>query len=155
MSRKAVAMPGSEGQKVILIIDDDEVTRDSCFQVLSKEGYTVVTACNGEAGLAEARRCCPDLMLIDLNMPGISGFEVIDLLNRVGPKMRKVVITGNTTIDLDKEVIRSGRASGYLRKPFIPEELKSIVQKTLNVSAAVEPSGEQLKPMQRLDHSMT
>jgi DNA-binding NtrC family response regulator len=134
-------MPGSEGVKVILIVDDDEATRDSCFQVLSKEGYTVVTACNGDVGLAEARRCRPDLLLIDLNMPGISGFEVIDLLNRVGPEMQKVVITGNTTIDLDKEVIRSGRASGYLRKPFIPEELKSMVQKTLNFRPVVESSG--------------
>jgi DNA-binding NtrC family response regulator len=136
-----MVMPGSEGQKVILIIDDDEFTRDSCFQVLSKEGYTVVTACNGEAGLAEARRCRPDLLLIDLNMPGISGLEVIDLLNSVDTKMQKVVITGNTTIDLDKEVIRSGRASGYLRKPFIPEELKSMVQKTLNFRPVVESSG--------------
>lgn len=135
-------MPGSEGQKVILIVDDDEVTRDSCFQVLSKEGYTVVTACNGDTGLAEARRCRPDLLLIDLNMPGISGFEVIDLLNSVGMKMQKVVITGNTAIDLDKEVIQSGRASGYLRKPFIPEELKSMVHKTLNFSPAVVQSSE-------------
>ncbi len=138
LPKKAMVMPGSEGAKVILIVDDDEVTRDSCFQVLSKEGYTVVTACNGEAGLAEARRCHPDLLLIDLNMPGISGFEVIDLLNSVDTKMQKVVITGNTTIDLDKEVIRSGRASGYLRKPFIPEELKSMVQRTLNFRPVVE-----------------
>jgi CheY-like chemotaxis protein len=150
-----MVMPGSEGGKVILIVDDDEVTRDSCFQVLSKEGYTVVTACNGETGLAEAKRYRPDLLLIDLNMPGISGFEVIDLLNSVNSKMQKVVITGNTTIDLDKEIIDSGRASGYLRKPFIPEELKSMVQKALNFKPAVEQSGEQLNPLQRLDHSMT
>ena len=142
LPRKAMVMPGSEGKKVILIIDDDEVMRDSCFQVLSKQGYTVVTACDGKAGLVEARRCRPDLLLIDLNMPGISGFEVIDLLNSMDTKIQKLVITGNTAIDLDKEVIRSGRASGYLRKPFIPEELKSMVQKTLHLSPTVEQSSE-------------
>ena len=126
-----MAVLGSEGKGVILIVDDDEVTRDSCFQVLSKEGYKVATACDGDSCLAEAGKHSPDLMLIDLNMPGISGLEVIDRLNRVDPKIQKVVITGNTTIDLDKEVIRKGRAAAYLRKPFIPDDLKSIVQRVL------------------------
>ncbi len=122
---------GSKGKKLILIVDDEEATRDSCFQVLSKAGYKVLTASDGNACLSEAKKCRPDLVLIDLNMPGVSGLELIDLLNKVAPKIQKVVITGNATIDLDKEVIGTGRASAYLKKPFIPDELKSIVQRVL------------------------
>ncbi|MFH1674760.1 MAG: response regulator [Pseudomonadota bacterium] len=124
-------VPGSGCKKLILIVDDEEATRDSCFQVLAKAGYRVLTASNGDTGLAEVRRCHPDLVLIDLNMPGVSGLEVIDLLNRMEPKIQKVVITGSTAIDLDKEVISKGRASAYLKKPFIPDELKSIVKRVL------------------------
>lgn len=118
---------GSERKKLILIVDDDEVIRDSCFQVLSKAGFKVLTVSDGNACLSEAKKCRPDLVLIDLNMPGVSGLEVIDLLNKVDRKIQKVVITGSADIDLDKEIISKGRASGYLKKPFIPEELKTIV----------------------------
>lgn len=128
---------GSEGKGVILIVDDEETTRDSCSQVLSKEGYKVLTAADGNAGLAVTRRCRPDLVLIDLNMPGVSGLELIELLDKIDPGIQKVVITGSTSIDLDKEVVSKKRASGYLMKPFVPEELKSIVQKTLDFSRVV------------------
>ncbi len=124
-------VPGSKGKKLILIVDDDEVTRDACFQVLSKAGFKVLTVSDGNACLSEAKKCRPDLVLIDLNMPGVSGLEVIDLLKKVDAMIQKVVITGSTDIDLDKEIISKGRASGYLKKPFIPEELKTIVHRTL------------------------
>ena len=128
-----MVLSGSKN-RVVLVVDDDEVTRDSCLQVLSKSGYQVVTACDGDSGLAEVKRSRPDLVLIDLNMPGISGLEVIDLMNRVDPGIPKVVITGDTTIDLNEEIVTKRGASGYLRKPFVPKELKSIVEKTLGVS---------------------
>jgi DNA-binding NtrC family response regulator len=133
-----MVLSGSKNGSLILIVDDDEFTRDSCLQVLSKAGYQVVTASDGNSGLSEVKRSCPDLVLIDLNMPGISGLEVIDLLNKVDPGIPKVVITGNTTIDLDEEIMNKRGASGYLRKSFVPNELKSIVEKTLGVSRVVE-----------------
>ncbi|NVL89800.1 MAG: response regulator [Desulfobacterales bacterium] len=118
--------------EVILIIDDEECIRDSCCQVLTKAGYRVETAINGEAGLAKVREICPNIVLLDLDMPGTSGFEVMDRLNEISPGIIKVVVTGNTAVDLEKEVIRKGRALSYLAKPFSPEQLKQVVRGALD-----------------------
>lgn len=118
--------------QVILIIDDEECIRDSCCQVLIKAGYRVETAINGDVGLAKAREIEPDVALMDLDMPGASGFEVMDRLNEISPGIIKIVVTGNTTIDLEKEVIRKGRALSYLTKPFSPDQLKQAVRRALD-----------------------
>jgi DNA-binding NtrC family response regulator len=121
--------------EVILIIDDEECIRDSCCQVLTKAGYRVETAINGDVGLAKAREIEPDVALMDLDMPGVSGFEVIDRLNEISPRIIKIVVTGNTAIDLEKEVIRKGRALSYLTKPFSPGQLKQAVRRALDSKA--------------------
>ena len=121
--------------EVILVIDDEECIRDSCCQVLTKAGYRVETAINGDVGLAKAREIEPDVALMDLDMPGASGFEVMDRLNEINPEIIKIVVTGNTTIDLEKEVIRKGRALSYLTKPFSPDQLKQAVRKALDSKA--------------------
>ena len=118
--------------EVIVIIDDAECIRDSCCQVLTKAGYLVETAINGEVGLAKVKEIGPDIALVDLDMPGASGLEVMDRLNEISPGIVKIVVTGNTTIDLEQEVIRKGRALSYLTKPFSPDQLKQAVRKALD-----------------------
>ena len=118
--------------EVILIIDDEECIRDSCCQVLTKAGYRVETAINGEVGLAKAGEVGPDVLLVDLDMPGVSGLEVMDRLKDISPGIIKIVVTGNTSIDLEEEVIRKGRALSYLVKPFSPDQLKEVVRRTLD-----------------------
>ena len=120
--------------EVIVIIDDAECIRDSCCQVLTKAGYLVETAINGEIGLAKVKEIGPDVALVDLDMPGVSGLEVMDQLNEISPGIVKIVVTGNTTIDLEQEVIRKGRALSYLTKPFSPDQLKQAVRKALDSS---------------------
>jgi len=118
--------------EVIVIIDDAECIRDSCCQVLTKAGYLVETAINGEIGLAKVKEIDPDVALVDLDMPGVSGLEVMDQLNEISPGIVKIVVTGNTTIDLEQEVIRKGRALSYLMKPFSPDQLKQVVRNALD-----------------------
>ena len=118
--------------EVILIIDDEECIRDSCCQVLTKAGYKVETAINGEIGLAKVKEIGPDVALVDLDMPDVSGLEVMDQLNEISPGIVNIVVTGNTTIDLEQEVIRKGRALSYLTKPFSPDQLKQAVRKALD-----------------------
>jgi DNA-binding NtrC family response regulator len=130
--------------EVILIIDDEECIRDSCCQVLTKAGYRVETAINGEVGLAKAREIGPDVALLDLDMPGTSGFEVMDRLNEISPGIVKIVVTGNTSIDLEEEIIRKRRALSYLAKPFSPDQLKQVVRRALESrkkSGASAPDG--------------
>ena len=118
--------------EVVLIIDDAECIRDSCCQVLTKAGYRVETATNGEVGLTKAGEVGPDVLLVDLDMPGASGLEVMDRLNEISPGIIKIVVTGNTSIDLEEEVIRKGRALCYLAKPFSPDQLKQVVRRALD-----------------------
>jgi DNA-binding NtrC family response regulator len=125
-------MPTSPRGEVILIIDDDECIRDSCHQALSRVGYRVEMAINGEIGLMKARAMKPDVALVDINMPGVSGLEVMDQLSEISPGIIKIVITGNTSIDLETEAIGKGRAVSYLVKPFSPDQLNSVVQKGLD-----------------------
>jgi DNA-binding NtrC family response regulator len=122
----------STAEEVILIIDDAECIRDSCCQVLTKAGYRVETAINGEIGLAKAGEMRPDIALIDLDMPGAPGLEVMDRLNEISPGTVRIVVTGNTSLDLEKEIIRKRRALTYLTKPFSPEQLNFVVQQALN-----------------------
>jgi len=121
--------------EVILIIDDAECIRDSCCQVLTKAGYRVETAVNGEVGLAKAREIGPVVVLVDLDMPGASGLEVMDRLNEVNRGIIKIVVTGNTSIDLEEEIIRKRRALSYLAKPFSPDQLKQVVRRALDSKA--------------------
>jgi CheY-like chemotaxis protein len=118
--------------ELILVIDDEECMRDSCCQVLTKAGYRVETAMNGALGLAKARDIGPELALVDLDMPGVSGLEVMDQLSEIQPAIIRIVVTGNTAVDLEKEVIQKNRAVAYLTKPFSPPQLKAVVRKALD-----------------------
>ncbi len=119
-------------REIILIIDDEECIRDSCCQVLRKAGYRVETANNGEVGLNKAREIGPDVALVDLDMPGLSGLEVMDRLHEISPWTIRVVITGNTSLDLEEELILKRRARSYLTKPFSPGDLHRVVRKALD-----------------------
>ena len=132
--------------EVIVIIDDAECIRDSCCQVLTKAGYLVETAINGEVGLAKVKEIGPDIALVDLDMPGASGLEVMDRLNEISPGLVKIVLTGNTTIDLEQEVIRKGRALSYLTKPFSPDQLKQAVRKALDSREQFKQEGDSNGP---------
>ena len=65
-------------------------------------------------------------------MPGVSGLEVMDGLSEVSPDIIRIVVTGNTSIDLETEVIGKNRAITFLKKPFSPKELNTTVRKALD-----------------------
>jgi len=114
----------------ILIIDDEAAIRDSCSQVLSKEGYFTETAEDGSVGLEKAKETKPDLVLVDLKMPGISGMEVLESLKDIDPDIVSIVITGYATIESAVEAMKLG-AYDYIPKPFTPDELRLITRRGL------------------------
>lgn len=114
----------------ILVIDDEEAMRDSCSQVLIKEGYQVETAGDGETGLQKVIELKPDLILVDLKMPGVCGIEVLEKVRDIDPNIIAVVITGFATIDSAVESMKQG-AYDFLPKPFTPDELRLIVKRGL------------------------
>jgi len=117
-------------QPVILIIDDEESIRDSCSQIILKDGLLAETAEDGSEGLQKAEEVKPDLVLIDIKMPGISGMDVLDKIRKIDSHIIPVVITGYASIESAVEAMKKG-AYDYLPKPFSPDELRIIIRRGL------------------------
>jgi len=113
---------------VILVIDDEESMRDSCSMILVKDGFQPETAENGTVGLEKMQALQPDLVLIDLKMPGISGFEVLDKAKEFDTNIIAIVITGYATIESAVEAMKKG-AYDFLPKPFTPDQLRLIIKR--------------------------
>ena len=114
----------------ILVIDDEEVVLDSCTQVLASGDCQVATASNGAQGLKLVAEIQPDLIFLDLKMPGLSGFEVLERIRSEHPLMVVIVITGYATVSSAIEAMKRG-AFDFLPKPFTPEELRLIAKRGL------------------------
>ncbi len=119
-----------EKNPFILVVDDEESMRDSCSKILKKDGFLADTAKDGSAGLEKIEKNKPDLVLIDLKMPGISGMEVLEKIKEIDPNIIPVVITGYSTVESAVEAMKKG-AYDFLPKPFTPEELRIIIRRGL------------------------
>lgn len=114
----------------VLVIDDEEIVRESCVRILQGKEYIVKTADNGEMGLNTLKEFLPDLVLVDLKMPGMSGFEVLDEIYAFDATIVTIVITGFATVDSAVEAMKKGTFD-FIPKPFKPEELRLIVHRGL------------------------
>ncbi len=119
-----------ETKSKILLIDDEEVVRDSCTQILAGGPFEIATASDGTTGLSLVAGFQPDLVFVDLKMPGISGFEVLEKMQEMDPTIVMVVITGFATISSAVEAMKRG-AYDFLPKPFTPEEFRLITRRSL------------------------
>jgi two-component system sensor histidine kinase/response regulator len=118
-------------QSRILIIDDEEVVLDSCTRILKSSAYKLATATNGRLGLDMVKEFQPDLIYVDLKMPGISGIEVIEKIRDNDPTIVVIVITGFATVSSAVEAMKNG-AYDFLPKPFTPDEFRLITQRGLD-----------------------
>ena len=118
---------------LIVVIDDDAGTRLLVAQVLKKEGYQVMSAEDGAKGLALVREFKPDLVVSDVQMPLLDGFEVLDHV-RNDPALAATAVILLTSLQ-DRSYMRQGMTTGaddYLTKPFAPQELREAVSAQLN-----------------------
>ncbi|HEY47626.1 MAG: hypothetical protein AMJ88_09225 [Anaerolineae bacterium SM23_ 63] len=119
-----------EAKSKILIIDDEEVVLDSCTQILEGGPYHVATSMDGAFGMELVQEFQPDLVFVDLKMPGIPGFEVLDRIHGFDPTIVAIVITGYATVSSAVEAIKKG-AYDFLPKPFTPDEFRVITRRGL------------------------
>ena len=106
----------------ILIIDDEKIVLDSCTAILAGSDYQIATAPDGNRGLDLIQEFQPDLIFVDLMMPGIPGLEVIERVTAVDPTIVTVVITGFATVSSAVEAMKRG-AYDFLPKPFTSRQL--------------------------------
>src|SRR5437879_11369206 len=106
----------------ILVIDDEAAIRDSLKMTLEYEGYDFTGAATGQEGLAIAEREAPDLILLDVKMPGMDGLEVLERLRSMNESLPVVVISGHGTISTAVEATKKG-AFDFIEKPFASERV--------------------------------
>ena len=103
--------------KSVLIVDDEIAIRETLEQILGYEGYAVRKAATGAEALAELERRAPDAMLLDIKMPGMDGFEVLERLQAAGHDLPVIVISGHGNIETAVEAVKAG-AYDFLEKPL-------------------------------------
>ncbi len=117
-------------KKQVLIVDDEPNLRKILSAQLTRDGYDVLTAEDGEQGLERLRDNHIDLVITDLKMPKVDGMMLLKQALREDPDLPVVMITAHGTVDTAVEALKSG-AFDYLTKPFDKDEVRSIVAKAL------------------------
>ena len=101
----------------ILIVDDDAQLRQSFEKLLHAEGHTVKTASSGETAIALVKAEVPDLVIMDIRMPGMSGLEAFRAIHEMEPKLPVIIMTAFGTTETAIEATKLG-AFEYVLKPF-------------------------------------
>lgn len=116
----------------ILIIDDEKNIVTSLQEILSDEGYEVVTASEGLSGLELIQADPPDLILLDIWIPGMDGIEVLKVVKTYHPDIEVLMMSGHGTIDTAVQATKLG-AQDFIEKPFSLDELVESVGKALKI----------------------
>lgn len=114
----------------ILVVDDEKLLRWSIDQNLSKEGYSVMTAEKGLEGLSLFKEEAPDITLLDIHLPDVSGITVLEGIKEINPHALVVMITAFGDIQTAVKTIKLG-AYDFVEKPFNMEKLKILIEKAL------------------------
>jgi DNA-binding response OmpR family regulator len=131
----------------VLIADDHEVARTLLIHAMRAEGFEVVSVGDGGAALDAARQCQPAVMLLDVHMPVMDGFEVLRRLKRdaVAPETAVIMLTASGMPQEIVEALDLG-AADYVTKPFNPAELIARVRRAARaqIAAAQAPAPARL-----------
>jgi two-component system, chemotaxis family, chemotaxis protein CheY len=118
--------------KTILTVDDSASMRQMVKLTLSQVGYNVIEAGDGVQGLATARGAAVDMVLTDLNMPGMDGLALIRELRKLPSFTGVPIILLTTESDAArKQEAKAAGATGWITKPFQPEQLVSVTKKVM------------------------
>lgn len=133
MSQEPRAKKADTNQETVLIVDDSPTEMHVIRGILEKGGYRVITAVDGESGIAEAKHSKPDLILMDVVMPGLNGFQATRQLSR-NPETSEIPIIMVTTKGQETDRawgLRQG-AREYVVKPVAAGELLNKIKSILN-----------------------
>jgi len=114
----------------VLIVDDEREMLANCVRILRRCGYECLTADTSDQGLALVHTDKPDVMLVDLRMPGKSGIDIVKAVKAHHPNIEVVLMTAYATIETAVDAIKQG-AFDYLPKPFTATQLQAVIQRIL------------------------
>ena len=124
--------------KHILIIDDEESVRKSFVLSLEGEGYEVETAASGEEGVRAIKRQRPDLIFLDLKMPGMNGVDTLYEIRKIDTDVHVYVITAflKEFLDLLNAAVKQGVKFEILKKPIGSQQIRTLVKSELENPSA-------------------
>ena len=131
---KAVAWLGGhwDGKMGKILIVDDELNQRSALEsILTRWGYTVLSACNGSDALVRLRSFDADIVITDLNMPVLDGKSLLAELAKMGHRAQAIVLTGFGSVDAALETVHRLGAFWYIEKPVQPPALKMILERAM------------------------
>jgi len=134
------AMPRASGARApakILVADDADLNRELFRRLLCRRGYSVIETRDGCETLEEIERSAPDLVLLDLRMPGKSGVEVLRLVRGVYDKTQLpiIIVTGDTDTEMAADCLAAG-ANDYVTKPIVWSALRALLETHLKLHQA-------------------
>ena len=134
----------------LLVVDDDTMILESLINILEAEGYEATAARTGEEALRELERGVHNILLVDVNLPDMTGLDLLSRLKDTSPRMRRLVLTGFPDVSSSVEAVNQ-KADAYLVKPFDPDKLLRLIERNL------EEQREELKLTQQrvLDYIRT
>ena len=138
--------------KTILIIDDEAGIRESLKGILEDEGYRTIFAATGEQGLIQVRDENPDLILLDIWMPGIDGVETLRRIRESHPEQQVIMMSGHGTIETAVKATKLG-AFDFIEKPLSLDKVLLVVNNSLKVGQLVEEN-RSLKAKLAKDYEM-
>jgi PAS domain S-box-containing protein len=113
----------------ILVADDEGDIRDGAERILKRIGFRVLKAARGDEAQKMAEAMRPDMVLLDLKMPGQDGLEVLKFIRQMDPRILVIIITGYATVEAAIEAMKRG-AYDFIPKPFEPDQLRIVVNRT-------------------------
>jgi two-component system, response regulator, stage 0 sporulation protein F len=117
----------------ILIVDDQYGIRILLNEVFQKEGYTTFQAANGVQALDIVQKHAPDLVLLDMKIPGMDGIEILKRIKEINQDIRVIIMTAYGELDMIQETKELG-AIMHFAKPFDIDELRAAVKKHLSIT---------------------
>ncbi len=119
----------------ILVVDDDRLTRWSITRQLGRVGYNVIEAASGEEALTLLSQAAPNLVLLDLGLPGMDGFSVLSEIRKIQPVLPVISMTTDSTSEVSRRAKSLG-ANAHLEKPFDVPGLMTTVGSLLQFRSA-------------------
>ncbi|MDI6853285.1 MAG: sigma-54 dependent transcriptional regulator [Deltaproteobacteria bacterium] len=135
-------MPESEVPQTVLVVDDEPGVRKGIARVLSDQGHAVRTAADGREALSLIAEVAPQLVLLDVRLPGVDGIELLKFIRREHPDTGVIMITAYPNIEGAVECMKLG-ALDYVVKPFRIDDLEAAVEKALDALA----ERQEVKPL--------
>lgn len=125
-------LDGMKGK--ILIVDDQYGIRVLLHEVFQKEGYQTFQAANGFQALDIVKKDCPDLVILDMKIPGMDGIEILKHVKEINQEIKVILMTAYGELDMIQEAKELG-ALMHFAKPFDIDEIRSAVRKEITVQA--------------------